>query len=229
VARYSTCCTETQRGRTRSLALVGMLFPAEGHQDATSLGTANFITQEDLGGANSDYINDAELRNAPDTTAWRRGLGTPILLVTGAVFAIADRQPTIRQLYQIAELGKPSGCPTRAPAFMRLTVAADQPRISGQDLDFRDEIMAQIYDAADPTPKRQLVFEIDVTDEGLTRGPALRERRTFLNWRRIGRLVFNEAVASYNGDFVVHFEHPTWRRDRNDPATATRVGRRKVR
>jgi hypothetical protein len=42
-------------------------------------------------------------------------------------------------------------------------------------------------------------------------------------------LVFDNAVVSYNGDFVIHFTHPTWRDDRNDPATATRVGERKVR
>jgi hypothetical protein len=27
---------------------------------------------------------------------------------------------------------------------------------------------------------------------------------------------------------VLHFNHPTWRDDRNDPATATRVKERKV-
>ena len=36
-------------------------------------------------------------------------------------------------------------------------------------------------------------------------------------------MIFHNAVASYNGDCVIHFHHPTWRDDRNDPATATRV------
>jgi hypothetical protein len=27
---------------------------------------------------------------------------------------------------------------------------------------------------------------------------------------------------------VIHFNHPTWRGDRNDPSTATRVNERKV-
>ena len=57
----------------------------------------------------------------------------------------------------------------------------------------------------------------------------MRERRTFRNWQRIGRIVFDRAVASHNGDAVIHFSHPTWRDDRNDPATATRVNGRKVR
>jgi hypothetical protein len=41
-------------------------------------------------------------------------------------------------------------------------------------------------------------------------------------------MTFDDAVASYNGDFVLHFAHPTWREDVNDPATATRIGERKV-
>ena len=229
IGRYSTCCTETRRGRSpRSLALIGKLFPTTDANHAEPLRTANFVTQEDLGGNDTEFINDAELRNAPDTTLARRGAGAPVLLLTGAVFNKVDQQPTIRQLYPIAELGKPAGTPTRAPEFMRLLVAAEQPRIAGADLDFRDEIMAQIFDRGDPTPKRTLKFTIDVTDQGETTGPAAHERRTFRNWRRIGSIVFDNAVVSYNGDSVIHFNHPTWREDRNDPATATRIGGHKV-
>ena len=225
VGRYSTCCTETRRGHTRSLSLVGKLYPTTDPNHAEPLRTANFITQQDIGGEGTDYINDAELRNAPDTTVWRRGGGVPILLVTGIVLRRADREPTQRQVYQIAELGKPASSPTRTPAFFRLLVSRSQPRVEGAALDFRDEITAHIFDRGDPTPRRTLTFDIEVTDEGRTRGPAFHQRRTFSGWRRIGRLVFDDAVISYNGDFVVHFSHPVWREDRNDPATATRGGR----
>jgi hypothetical protein len=229
VGRYSTCCSETRRGQTRSLSLVGKLFPTADPDHADPLRTASFITQQDIGGDDTDYINDAELRNAPDTTGLRRGSGVPVLLITGAVFSLVDKKPSIRQLYQIAELGKPKDEPTRAPTFMRLLVAPQQPRIQGENLDFRDEIMAQIYDRGDPVPKRTLTFHIEVTDTGETHGLPVRERRTFSNWRRIGNMTFDAAVASYNGDFVIHFHHPTWRGDQNDPATATRVNERKVR
>ena len=229
VGRYSTCCTETRRGHSRSLSLVGKLYPTTDPNHATPLRTASFITQQDIGGDWTDYINDAELRNAPNTTVLRRGLGLPILLITGIVFALVDKKPSIRQLYEVAELGKPDDEPTRAPQFMRLLVAPQQPRIAGDALDFRDEVMAQIYDAGDPAPKRTLVFNIEVSDEGTTRGPAIYERRAFADWRRIGTITFDKAVVSYNGDFVVHIHHPTWRDDPNDPATATRVHERKVR
>ena len=229
IGRYSTCCTETRRGRTRSLALVGKLFPTTDREHTAPLRTANFITQEDIGGADTRFINEAELRNAPDTTVSRRGGGVPILLLTGFIFGRVDQQPSIRQLYAIAELGKPAESPTRAPEFMRLIVHPDQPRIAGDDLDFRDEILAQIFDRGNAVAKRTLTFNIEVTDEGRTTGTAFRQRRTFGNWRHIGHLIFDNAVASWNADSVIHFNHPTWREDRNDPATATRVNRRKVR
>ena len=229
IGRYSTCCTETRRGHERSLSLVGKLFPTTDPNHSEPLVTANFITQQDIGGDRTDYINDAETRNAPNTTAWRRGLGAPVLLVTGVVFGRVDKNPTIRQLYQIAELGKSPAQPTRTPTYMRLVVDSAQPRIEGDALDFRDEIMAQLFDRGDPTPKRTLTFHIEITEEGSTSGPDFLQRRTFTNWTRIGRMTFDNAVASYNGDFVIHFTHPTWRDDPNDPATATRINERKVR
>ena len=131
IGRYSTCCNATRRGRERSLSLVGKLFPTTDPNHSEPLHTANFITQADIGGERTDYVNDAELRNAPNTTAWRRGLGAPVLLVTGIVFGQVDKNPTIRQLYQIAELGKPEGEPTRTPGYMRLVVdfgSAEDPR-----------------------------------------------------------------------------------------------------
>lgn len=42
---------------------------------------------------------------------------------------------------------------------------------------------------------------------------------TFTNWKRIGKITFDSAVASYNTDNVIHFHHPRWREDANDPAT----------
>ncbi len=229
IGRYSTCCSETRRGHIRSLALVGKLYPTTDPNHADLLRTANFITQQDIAGDRTDYINDVELRNAADVTAWRRGFGVPTLMVTGAVFKRVDKEPAHRQLYPVAELGQGTNQKTRAPQFMRLLVAPDQPRIEGAALDFRDEVMAQIYDKGESKPKRTLTFHIEVTDDGVTRGPTFRLRRTFTNWRHIGEIVFKEATASRNGDCVLHFNHPTWRKDRNDPATATRVGERKVR
>lgn len=229
VARYSTCCTETRRGQMRSLSLVGKLFPTTDTNHLEPLPTANFITQDDIGGSKTEFINDVETRNAPDLTVANRGVNAATLLMIGLIFRRVDAEPGMRQVYPIAELGKPAGQPTRAPQFMRLLVAPSQPRIAGDGVDFRDEVMAHIFDRGNPVPKRTLTFLIEVTDEGEVSGPAGRQRRTFRNWRRIGSMVFDNAVISLNGDRVIHFSHPTWRQDRNDPATATRIGGRKVR
>jgi len=229
VARYSSGGGGNLRGRIRSLALVGKLFPTTDPDHPTPLRTANFITQQDIGGELTESINVAELRNAPNVTVFRRGPAGTLLIKVASVFRRVDQQPTIRQVYPIAELGKPAGEPTRAPMFMRLLVAPEQPVIAGDELDVRDEVMAQIFDRGDPVPRRTLTFLIEVTDDGKTRGTPFRVRRTFENWRRIGTMVFDNAVVSYNGDCVIHFTHPTWRQDRNDPTTATRINGMKVR
>jgi hypothetical protein len=210
IARYSTCCTETRRGHTRSLAMIGRIYPTTDPDHPEPLPTASFITQEDIGGENTPSINEAKLRNAPNTTVTRRGSGMPILILTGLVLNIAEKKPTIRQVYPIAELGKQPDEPTSAPEFMQLTVAPGQPVIPGDGLDFRDEIMAHIYDPGDPVPKRKLVFDIEISDNGTT------------NWKKIGTMTFDAAVVSFNGDHVFHVNHPAWRKDRNDPRTAVK-------
>ncbi len=224
VGRYSAA-DETKRGQSRGLALAGKLFPATDPGHAEPLKTANFIAMEDIGGTYTRYLNDAELRSAPNVSPWRRSrIGSFLgLVVAGVLFTLIDKKATIRQVYQVAELGKPFDEITRAPAFMRLLASSKQPRIEGEGLDIRDEVMAQIYDKGDPVPKRKLVFHIEVTDEGKVHNILGFVRGRFKNWRRIGKLTFDSAVASYNGDHVLHFNHPGWRDDRNNPATANRA------
>ena len=43
----------------------------------------------------------------------------PVLIITGVVFNHVDKRPSIRQLYEIAELGKPKDEATHAPTFMK--------------------------------------------------------------------------------------------------------------
>ena len=229
IARYSSGGGGNRRGQVRSLAMVGKLFPTTDPDHPEPLQTASFITQEDIGGTRTVAINDALLRNAPDVTVFRRGPAGTLLIKVASVFRRVDKEPTLRQLYPIAELGKPANEPTRAPAYMQLLAAPGQPVIPGDDLDIRDEVMAHIFDPGDPTPKRTLTFTINVTDDGHTHGTPFRVRRTFEHWRQIGAIVFDNAVVSYNGDCVINFTHPTWRDDRNDPSTATRSHGVKVR
>ncbi|MBM3550461.1 MAG: hypothetical protein FJX45_01605 [Alphaproteobacteria bacterium] len=224
IGRYSTCCDATRRGEVRSLSLVGKIYPTTDPNHLESLRPASFFTQEDIGGDYARYVNDARLHNAPSVTPWRRGKGLLFLAIEGITFTLVDKRNSERQLHQIAELGKPQGEPTRTPRVMRLSIAQSQPRIEGDELDFRDEILGQIFDRGDPEPKRALVFDIDATDELTEFGALGFTRRRYTTWRRLGSVTFDNAVASYNGDHVIHFNHPGWRNDRNDPGAAVRRG-----
>jgi hypothetical protein len=229
VGRYSSDGNETMRGERRSLSLAGKVFPTNDPEDPTPVHTANFMAQEDLGGARTDFMNDAELTNAPNVTAWRRGIYMLIMVRAGMIFPRLDRVANERQLYEIAEIGKPADTPTRAPRFMRLKMRPGQRRIQGDHLDFRDEVYRQLFQAGDGEASGAITFDIFVSDEGTSAGIPVFTRVTVSNWQRIGQLVLTEAVASYNADHVLHFRHPGWREDRNDPATAIRMHEKRVR
>ncbi|KYF94024.1 hypothetical protein BE17_40560 [Sorangium cellulosum] len=229
IGRYSSDGNETRRGQRRSLSLAGKIYPTMNPNHATPLVPASFLSQEDLGGMHTDFINDAELRNAPNVTAYRRGLYLLIMVRAGWIFPLVDKVPDARQLHEIAELGKPKGERTRCPEHMLLKMAPRQARIQGEDLDFRDEVYAHIFKPGAPEPTGSMVFDISVSDTGESVGIPGFRRVKVTNWRRIGRITFTAAVASYNADHVVHFHHPGWRDNRNDAKTAIRSGGRRVR
>ncbi len=220
IARLSPHGSATQRGQSRSLGLVGKIYPTTDENHADPLYPANFFTQQDLGGARTEYLNDAEFRNEPDVTLWRRGLQIPVLARSGLVFGKVDRVADTRQLHEIAELEKPDGEATNAPKYLVLKMADGQPRIPDGNLDFRDEVYAHVYDAGATTPSRTLSFDIKVSNQATVRGFAAFKRVHVTDPRRIGRIVFDDVVASYNGDHVIHFHHPNWRKDQNEPSTA---------
>ncbi len=98
--------------------------------------------------------------------------------------------------------------------------------------DVRNEVLAHIFDKGSPKPQRTLSFDIAVSDTGKKSGFVFfpkGQRQTITNWQTIGKVNFNDGVASYNGDFVIHFRHPTWRNDKNDPRTGVRKDGKKVR
>jgi hypothetical protein len=229
IGRYSSDGVEVRRGQRRSLSLAGKLYPTMDPDHAEPLIPASFMAQEDLGGMHTDYINDADLRNEPNVTAHRRGKYVLILMRAGFHFIMQDRVPDVRQLYEIAELGHSSGVPTRTPRHMLLRMAPGQRRVDGDGLDFRDEIYMHLFEPGDTAPTGSLVFDISVSDADQRRGPPGYIRVPVSNWRRIGRIRFTEAVASYNADHVIHFHHPGWRDDRDDPSTAVRAGETRVR
>ena len=229
VGRISSDGNETQRGQRRSISLGMKIYPTMDRDHPTPLVPASVIVQEDLGGMRTDYINDAELVNAPSVHSYRRGIYWLIMLRAGTHFQRLDKIGDSRQLFEVAELGKAPDVPTNAPEHMLLKMAPGQRRIEGRRLDFRDEVYQHIYGPGDAQPTGVMEFDISVSSYGRRRGVNGVSSVTVDDWQRIGRLLFTEAVASYNADHVIQFHHPGWRDDRNDPSTYVRVNEIRVR
>jgi len=230
IGRFSSDGNETMRGQRRSISLGMKIYPTMDPDHPTPLIPASVIAQEDLGGMHTDYINDADLRNQPNVTAYRRGIYFLILLRAGLHFVRLDKTPDIRQNFEIAELGKAANVPTNAPEHLLLKMAPNQRRIEGNKLDFRDEIYGHLFKPGDAQPTGSMVFDIFVSNTGKRSGiPGFFQRVKVSNWQRIGNLTFTECVASYNADHVITFHHPGWRDNKNDPSTAIRANEQRVR
>ena len=224
IVRYSTGI-KVLRGEMRTLSMVGKLYPTMKKDEKHR--TASFITQEDLGAAYSEGIHDAVLRNAPNITLTNRFPNLATLILFGFTFNRADMRNSERQLYEIAELCKPASEPTRCPRFMQLIVNKElSPKVGGGDetADFRNEILAQIYDPGAARPVRKLVYDIEVSNVGEVKG-LINKAIDGADWKKIGTITFEEAVASRSADYVIHFHHPKWRLDRNDPKSESGPGK----
>ena len=229
IGRFSSDGNETKRGQRRSISLGMKIYPTMDPEHAAPLIPASLIAQEDLGGMRTAYINDADIRNAPNVTAFRRGIYILIMLRAGRLFQQLDKVGDSRQLYDIAELGKSPDEKANAPEHVLLKMADGQRRIEGDHLDFRDEIYGHMFKPGDAEPTGSMEFDISVSNTGRRSGFQGLSRVTVKDWQRIGRLRFTEAICSYNADHVIQFRHPGWRENRNDPSTAVRSGEQRVR
>lgn len=150
IARISTEGTIVSNRKTKSLSLVGKIFPTLNKNETVS--TANFITQDDLGGRSATdgvddvlTIADVNLRNAPDFSISKRlesggRDGLLSFLATKKVFAKVDLETTARQLYQLSEAGLSSEERGVAPKFMQISYSGKRPDFANDKKldDFRD-------------------------------------------------------------------------------------------
>lgn len=230
VVRLSGVAQKTLRGIRHSYGAALKLYPTTDENHAQPLETANVFLSDDLGGTTATRITEVGLTSAPNLTGLNRGTLIPTLLKEAIAFSLHDRMPMLRQIYPIAELGKSPDSPTRSPVFMRLQASPGHSIVDEDDC--RNEVLAHIFDKGNPVPQRTLCFDIAVSDTGKASGFALSprgHRQTITHWRTIGKVTLTNAVASYNGDFVISFRHPTWRDDKNDASTATRQHGKKIR
>lgn len=229
IGRFSSDGNETLRGQRRSISLGLKIYPTMDPDHTEPEIPASLIVQEDLGGMRTDYLNDAELVNNPNVTVYRRGIYMLIMLRANMIFGRLDKVPESRQAFEPAELGEQAGTQTISPEHVKIMMAPGLGRVDGKRLDFRDEIYQLLFRPGEDTPSGTIEFDISTSDHGRKSGIPGLSKVTVKDWRKIGTLRFTEAVASYNGDHVIHFHHPSWRNDRNDSRTYVRDRETRVR
>ena len=110
-----------------------------------------------------------------------------------AIFSEADKNPSIRQLYEISHLGEANNKNIITPKWMKIE-AQDSIRVDKKD--FRDEL--KIKDG------EKLIFNIFVASRMVD------EKK---EWMRIGTITLSDSVVSKSCDRRLHFHHPKWRDD----------------
>lgn len=194
IARASSAMSKTKRGEIRAFGLAGKIFPTSDEKKINSAHTANFFVIDDLGGTNAEHFTDVELTNEPNVTTTSEVLKNLLYaLKVSKAFSDADKNPTIRQLYEVSELGEKEKSNIITPKWMKITAQKGQ---TVDTEDFRDEFAL--------TNNKKIVFDIAV---------ASKEVETKKNWKTIGTITFDSSVVSTTCDHRLHFHHPKWRDD----------------
>ena len=190
IARASSAMSNTKAGEIRAFGLAGKLFPTTNPLQLNKEPSANFFVIDDLGGTAAQHFTDVALTNAPPLTTNSELLKHILygLKVTSA-FKEADKNPTERQLYEIAELGEKGKIKT--PRWMRITTQKGQT-VNAHD--FRDELKIE--------GSNKLIFDIAIAD---------REVNDKKRWKSIGTITFDGSIASGGCDHRLHFHHPRWK------------------
>ncbi|WP_297440172.1 hypothetical protein [Sulfurimonas sp.] len=115
-------------------------------------------------------------------------------LKISSAFAKADKNPGIRQLYEIFELGEKKSAHIITPKWMKIEA---KPGQTVERDDFRDELGID--------GKEKLVFIVFVASIKNSEGKK--------EWQRIGTITLDASVVSTSCDHRLHFHHPKYRSD----------------
>ncbi len=197
IARASSALSNTHRGEIRSFGFAGKLFPSLNPQEINKENTANFFLIDDLGGTKTEHYTDVVLSNEPSVSVNSEVLKNVLYALELAnTFAKVDKNPGIRQLYEISELGEKDHTNIVTPKWMKVEAKTGQ-RVDAED--FRDELGIE--------PHKKLVFLISVASKENSQGKK--------EWETIGTITFDTSVVSTSCDHRLHFHHPKWRSDLN--------------
>jgi hypothetical protein len=200
IGRASIALSYAPRGKFRGFGLAGKIYPTDDPDHEYNLETGNFFVIDDLAGTKADYYTEVSLTNQPDITIRFNDIFISGVAINAAVdFARADTSPTIRQLYEISELGMDDPSLAITPAWMKIKARDGQEKILA--LDFRDELNLNNY------PDGKLYFDIYVTSTNST--VQIKE------WLKIGYIEFDDSTVSESCDHCLHFHHPKYKEIRN--------------
>ncbi|MBC7659578.1 MAG: hypothetical protein H7249_07705 [Chitinophagaceae bacterium] len=203
ILRASAALSEIHRGEKRAFGIAGKIFPTENPDHQEPMKTANFFVIDNLGGTYTPNFLDTELTNDITNIDFKAAnIGqTGILAAAVKAFGFADRVTgrilTVRQLYEISNLGESADAKIVTPQYIKLQGEAG-PRTEYSD--FRDDLRLDANNGV-------IRFDISVAADG-SLGKAK-------NWSKIGYIELTEDSLAEGCDHRVHFHHPEWKNDIN--------------
>ncbi|MBU0993041.1 MAG: hypothetical protein KJ737_11155 [Proteobacteria bacterium] len=197
IVRASVALSDTDKGNYRGFGFTGKLFPTTDPDHADLLQTANFFTIDNLSGTLTDHYMDVSLTNEPgifsnNASSNLLGVGFYAAMALG----MADRNPGIRQLYEISELGLSDTDTAITPKWMKIAATPGQIRVDEND--FRDELNLNNY------PDNEISFDIYVTSQDSTSSNK--------TWLYVGNILLTDYSASESCDHCLHFHHPEYKK-----------------
>ncbi len=195
IARASSALSNTHRGEIRSFGFAGKIFPSLDPHQINQENTANFFLIDDLGGTKAVHYTDVTLTNEPSVSVNSEVLKNILYALELAnTFAKVDKNPGIRQLYEISELGEKNRANIITPKWMKVETKTGQT-VNAED--FRNELRIALH--------KKLVFLVSVASTENNQGKK--------EWQTIGTITFDTSVVSKSCDHRLHFHHPKWRSD----------------
>ena len=110
-----------------------------------------------------------------------------------SAFSKADKNPNIRQLYEVSQLGELNKEKIITPKWMQLKAQKNQKK---DFKDFREELSIE--------EGKAVILDIFVANK------MIKEKK---NWQKIGIIRFKKSQISSSCDHRLHFHHPVWRDD----------------
>ena len=193
IVRASSALSNTKSGQLRSFGFAGKIFPTMDPSKTNLENTANFFLIDDLGGTKARHYTDVTLTNSPPASITGEVVKNLLYaLKLARTFSKSDKNPKIRQLYEISQLSEKKKKTVITPKWMKVKAISEQ---TVDKTDFRDELSIN---------NNKLVFKLSV---------ASKVKNGNKDWLDIGLITLDSSVISSSCDHRLHFHHPKWRSD----------------